>query len=69
MDNMQEVRIPRQTLEKIYLNPPIDVKGDFRNILANPTPLGLVGFLVATLPMALQLMGLREGGEGGTATV
>lgn len=25
--------IPRQVFEKIYLNPPIDVKGDFRNIL------------------------------------
>jgi hypothetical protein len=67
-----DLRISRGTLEKIYLNPPTDVKGDNRNIFANPTPLGLVGFLVATMPVALQLMGLHAsapGGGGGTATV
>lgn len=30
--SMETIAIPRQTFEKIYLNPPIDVKGDFRNM-------------------------------------
>ncbi|SMR59539.1 unnamed protein product [Zymoseptoria tritici ST99CH_3D1] len=70
-DPPQDLRIPRSTLEKIYLNPPTDVKGEFRNTFANPTPLGLVGFLVATVPMSLSLMGLHggDGGGGGQATV
>ncbi|CZT21812.1 uncharacterized protein RCC_07679 [Ramularia collo-cygni] len=63
-----DTAIPRQTLQKIYLSPPIDVQGDFRNIFANPTPLGLVGFLVATVPVSFQLMGIRGSGGGGAAT-
>lgn len=66
--SQEDIAIPRQTLQKIYLSPPIDVRGDFRNIFANPTPLGLVGFLVATMPVAFQLMGLRGAGGGGAAT-
>ncbi|KAF2170804.1 hypothetical protein M409DRAFT_63862 [Zasmidium cellare ATCC 36951] len=66
---METLAIPRQTFEKIYLNPPIDVKGDLRNIYANPTPLGLVGFLVATMPVSFQLMRLGRAGGDGAATV
>jgi uncharacterized protein len=36
---IEGIAIPKGTLQKLYLNPPIDVKGDFRNTLANPTPL------------------------------
>lgn len=64
-----QVAIPRAVLEKIYLSPPTDVKGDFRNTFANPTPLGLVGFLVATMPVAFQLMGWHHSGGGGAATI
>lgn len=31
----EDAAIPRQTLEKIYLSPPIDVQGDFRNIFVS----------------------------------
>ncbi|KAK4501461.1 hypothetical protein PRZ48_007270 [Zasmidium cellare] len=69
VESAETIAIPRQTFEKIYLNPPIDVKGDARNIYANPTPLGLVGFLVATMPVSFQLMRLGGAGGGGAATV
>lgn len=62
------IAIPRAVLEKIYLSPPTNVTGDFRNMMANPTPLGLVGFLVATLPTSFALMGLAGAGGGGVAT-
>lgn len=35
LDDM--IAIPRQTLQKIYLSPPIDVRGDFRNIFVRFT--------------------------------
>ena len=62
------IAIPRAVLEKIYLSPPTNVTGDFRNKMANPTPLGLVGFLVATLPTSFALMGLAGAGGGGVAS-
>jgi hypothetical protein len=33
---IEDTAIPRQTLQKIYLSPPIDVRGDFRNIFVLP---------------------------------
>ncbi|KAH9845286.1 transcriptional activator of ethanol catabolism AlcS [Teratosphaeria destructans] len=64
----EAIPIPRHIFEKVYLNPPVDVKGDFRNILANPTPLGLVGFLTTALPLSFQLMNVGgAGGDGGNA--
>ncbi|KAL5333142.1 hypothetical protein BJX70DRAFT_406482 [Aspergillus crustosus] len=59
--------ISRETFEKLYLSPKhTSVAGDLRKILGNPTPICLMGFLIASTPNACILMGWRgTGGHGG----
>ncbi|GES66280.1 plasma membrane ammonium transporter [Aspergillus terreus] len=61
------VPIPREAFEKLYLTPkPPSVAGDLRKKLGNPTPISLMGFLLAETPNACILMGWRgAGGNGG----
>ncbi|KAK5173864.1 uncharacterized protein LTR77_002545 [Saxophila tyrrhenica] len=55
--------------EKIYLNPKRPVSGDLRQTFAIPTPLGILRFTVALLPLSIELMGWRgSGGTFGTPT-
>ncbi|KAL2219308.1 transcriptional activator of ethanol catabolism AlcS [Thermoascus aurantiacus ATCC 26904] len=61
--------ISPELFEKIYLSPKTRVKGDLRAIVGNPTPLGLLGFLLSLSPLSCQLMGWRGSGGNGTATV
>ncbi|KAH9215256.1 GPR1/FUN34/yaaH family-domain-containing protein [Leptodontidium sp. 2 PMI_412] len=63
------VAIPMDVYEKMYLNPETRVKGQLRNTFANPTPLALMGFLVASAPLGCALMGWRGSGGGGAATI
>ncbi|KAH7385113.1 GPR1/FUN34/yaaH family-domain-containing protein [Cadophora sp. MPI-SDFR-AT-0126] len=63
------VAIPMDVYEKMYLNPETRVKGQLRNTFANPTPLALMGFLVASAPLGCALMGWRGAGGGGAATI
>ena len=59
--------LPRDVFEKLYLTPKHpSVAGDLRKKLGNPTPICLMGFLVASTPNACILMGWRgAGGLGG----
>ncbi|KAF2673496.1 hypothetical protein BT63DRAFT_467024 [Microthyrium microscopicum] len=57
------ISISPELFEKLYLSPANNVKGDLRKTFANPTPLALIGFLIALNPLACDLMGWR--GTGG----
>jgi len=54
--------ISPELFEKLYLTPKVAQVGDFRKRFANPTPLGLMGFVIAALTFASVLMGW--GGAG-----
>ncbi|KAI9836341.1 MAG: hypothetical protein M1838_005078 [Thelocarpon superellum] len=57
--------ISPELFEKLYLSPETRVKGDLRKTFGNPTPLGLLGFILSVSPLACDLMGWR--GAGGDA--
>ncbi|KAJ5203382.1 plasma membrane ammonium transporter [Penicillium cf. viridicatum] len=58
--------IPRDTFEKLYLTPKMPIAGNLRRTFGNPTPISLMGFLVAAAPNAMLHMGWRgAGGDGG----
>ncbi|KPI36018.1 Protein alcS [Cyphellophora attinorum] len=60
------VWIPRDVFEKLYLNPEKPVAGDLRKKFANPTPVALIGFVIAATPYSISSMGWRgAGGLGG----
>lgn len=58
-----------ELFEKLYLQPQGSVKGDLRQTFANPTPLGLVGFVVGLTPLSCCLMGWRGAGSLGAADI
>jgi hypothetical protein len=72
-ETLQQVRtaesifIPKDVFEKLYLNPERPVAGQLRQTFGNPTPLGLVGFLMASTPNAIASMGWRGAGGNGAA--
>lgn len=49
--------ISPELFEKLYLTPKTAVTGDFRKRFANPTPLGLMGFIIAANTFAMIEMG------------
>ncbi|OGM44476.1 plasma membrane ammonium transporter (Ato3), partial [Aspergillus bombycis] len=60
--------VSRDVFEKLYLSPKHpSVKGDLRKQVGNPTPISLIGFLVAATPNAFITMGIRGSGENGAA--
>ena len=61
------VAIPLDVFEKLYLNPQQPASGHLRKTFGNPTPVALVGFLVAATPNSIALMGWRGAGGGGGA--
>ncbi|RDW68736.1 putative plasma membrane ammonium transporter (Ato3) [Aspergillus mulundensis] len=62
--------ISRETFEKLYLSPKHpSVQGDLRKKFGNPTPICLMGFLIASTPHACMLMGWRGAGGNGSALV
>ena len=63
------VTMTPELFEKLYLGPQNNVKGDLRKTFGNPTPLGLVGFIVALTPLACCLMGWRGSGGLGAANM
>ncbi|KAJ3491419.1 hypothetical protein NLG97_g5592 [Lecanicillium saksenae] len=69
LHQVQSVTITNEMFEKLYLNPANRVKGDLRQTFANPTPLPLLGFLMASTPLGCALMGWRGAGGGGAATI
>ncbi|RMZ85167.1 hypothetical protein DV738_g224, partial [Chaetothyriales sp. CBS 135597] len=61
--------ITPELFEKIYLSPKNQVSNNLRSTLANPTPLALVGFLMALSPLSNVLLGWRGAGGLGAAEV
>jgi hypothetical protein len=58
--------IPRDAFEKLYLSPKTPNAGKLRSTFGNPTPISLMGFLLAAMPTAMLTMGWRgAGGNGG----
>ncbi|CZT44862.1 related to Y.lipolytica GPR1 protein and Fun34p [Rhynchosporium secalis] len=49
--------ISPELFEKLYLTPKTRSTGDFRTRFANPTPLGLMGFVISSLTYAAVMMG------------
>ncbi|KAK7756676.1 hypothetical protein SLS62_001117 [Diatrype stigma] len=58
-----------EMFEKMYLSPQNQVKGDLRKTFANPTPIGLVGFLMCLTPLSCNLMGWRGASGAGAAHI
>lgn len=58
--------ISREAFEKLYLSPKNPhVSSDLRKKVGNPTPISLLGFLIASTSNACIMMGWRgSGGEG-----
>ncbi|KAH0591666.1 hypothetical protein MHUMG1_10597 [Metarhizium humberi] len=63
------VVISSELFEKLYLSPQNVVKHGLRQTFANPSPLGLAGFLVTLSPLTNVLMGWRGAGGGGAANI
>lgn len=64
----QSVQMSPELFEKLYLSPMNEVKGDLRGTFGNPTPIALVGFLLAFTPLTCDLMGWRGAGGNGAAS-
>lgn len=47
---------PAQLFEKLYLSPQNQVKGELRKTFANPTPIALIGYIIALVPLSCDLM-------------
>ncbi|CAD6587085.1 MAG: hypothetical protein ASARMPREDX12_005976 [Alectoria sarmentosa] len=63
------IAITPELFEKIYLAPQNAVKGDLRKTFGNPTPLALLGLVMALTPFSCDIMGWRgAGGDGAAAT-
>ncbi|KAH9220006.1 GPR1/FUN34/yaaH family-domain-containing protein [Leptodontidium sp. 2 PMI_412] len=64
---VESLKISPELFEKLYLSPENNVHGDLRKTFGNPTPLAVVGFVVALSPLSIELMGWR-GASGLSAT-
>ncbi|SMQ54344.1 unnamed protein product [Zymoseptoria tritici ST99CH_3D7] len=64
------VTISSELFEKMYLNPkvadPPGMKHPLQKLFGNPTPLGIVGFELSLMPLAMEMMGWRQAGGGGS---
>ncbi|KAH8592528.1 plasma membrane ammonium transporter [Bisporella sp. PMI_857] len=52
--------ITPEMFEKLYLSPKSIESGDLRKTFGNPTPVAIIGFLIALTPISIELMGWRE---------
>lgn len=62
------VVLPRAVFEKLYLNPRTTGSANtLRKKVGNPTPIALIGFLIASTPYSMISMGWRGAGGHGAA--
>jgi hypothetical protein len=54
--------ITPEMFEKLYLSPKNQTRGDLRQTFGNPTPVAVLGFVVALTPLSIELMGWRGAG-------
>ncbi|PSR97601.1 GPR1/FUN34/YaaH-class plasma membrane protein [Coniella lustricola] len=59
------VSISAELFEKLYLSPKNAVSGNLRKTFGNPTPIGLIGFLISLSPLSCSLMGWRGASNTG----
>ncbi|MCJ1249609.1 hypothetical protein MMC30_006835 [Trapelia coarctata] len=64
MKTANSISISPELFEKLYLSPQTQVKGDLRKTFANPTPIALIGYIIALVPLSCDLMGFRGAGGG-----
>jgi hypothetical protein len=57
-----------ELFEKFYLSPQNKVSGDLRKTFANPTPLAVLGLVMALTPFSCDVMGWRGAGGNGAAS-
>ncbi|CAI4211284.1 unnamed protein product [Parascedosporium putredinis] len=65
LTNGTGITMPPEVFEKLYLSPHNKVKGSLRQTFANPTPIGICGFIIALGPLACSLMGWRGAASPG----
>ncbi|KAI9813433.1 MAG: hypothetical protein M1827_004108 [Pycnora praestabilis] len=66
----QSITISPEILEKVYLTPQNQVKGDLRKPFGNPTPLALLGLVMALTLFSCDIVGWKgAGGNGAAATL
>ncbi|KAL3428203.1 GPR1/FUN34/YaaH-class plasma membrane protein [Phlyctema vagabunda] len=75
VSHMEDLRSTRTNLtltpemfEKLYLSPKNSVAGELRKTFGNPTPIALIGLVLAITPLSAELMGWR-GAAGFTSTI
>ncbi|KAI1130132.1 GPR1/FUN34/yaaH family-domain-containing protein [Nemania abortiva] len=61
------VTMPPELFEKLYLSPKVPHHGDYNRRFANPTALGLMGFVISTFTFSMVLLGW--GGASGYGPV
>ncbi|KIW90988.1 uncharacterized protein Z519_08771 [Cladophialophora bantiana CBS 173.52] len=61
--------MPRDEFASMYLTPYTARLGHLRSTFANPTPMPLMGFLIAALPLGCNLMEWRGSGGQGAALI
>ncbi|KAJ4396585.1 hypothetical protein N0V93_000806 [Gnomoniopsis smithogilvyi] len=63
------VSISAELFEKLYLSPKNEVSGQLRRTFGNPTPIGLIGFLMCLSPLSCSLMGFRGASNTGAVQI
>ncbi|KAI0011439.1 hypothetical protein F4779DRAFT_615680 [Xylariaceae sp. FL0662B] len=63
------ISIDPDLFEKLYLAPQNQAKGGLTKTFGNPTPIGILGFIISLGPLSCDLMGWRGAGGGGAASI
>ncbi|KAJ4368029.1 hypothetical protein N0V83_006384 [Neocucurbitaria cava] len=62
------VTLTPELYERLFITPKTPVAGDLRSRFGNPTPIGVLGFSVAVIPLAISFMGWQGAGGLSVAT-
>lgn len=49
------VTLTPELYERLFISPKTQVSGDFRTRFGNPTPVGVLGFSVGVIPLAVSI--------------
>lgn len=64
VQTMASIQMTPEMFEKLYLSPQTKTSNDLVRRVGNPTPIALIGFVLATTPLSMDLMKWR--GAAGT---
>ncbi|KAF9691395.1 hypothetical protein EKO04_010583 [Ascochyta lentis] len=62
------VTLTPELYERLFISPKTPVAGDLRSRFGNPTPIGVLGFSVAVIPLAASFMGWQGSSGSSIAT-